>query len=1154
MSSPTLLKASANNTAKPGHKDYWSQLSGSAKALAVASHAQSLQRLLVVVTPDTQSAFRLETEVKTFIGDANACPVLHFPDWETLPYDNFSPHEDIISERLHTLSMLPQAKTGVLIVPVTTLMHRLPPVKFVTGNSLNLQVGDTFDVIGMREQLANNGYRSVDTVYEHGEFSVRGALVDIYPMGSEVPYRVDLFDDEIETLRTFDPETQRTLDHVDTIALLPAKEFPLDKPGITLFKNQWHAHFDVNHKQCPIYQDISAGIAPPGIEYYLPLFFEQTATLFDYLPKNSILLIDGVLEQPIQRFWQETQQRYSNRGVDPLRPILPPHALFLPIEGLFQAFKEHSQIQIDPTSNTGHHFNTSPLPNIAANHRAEVPLVQLEQFLLETDLRILFCVESAGRRETLLEMLDQIGVKPVNTPHWKDFANGSEKHSILVAPLDKGFIATCDGFAIITESELLGERIQQQRRRRKASENQAEQAIRNLSELAVGAPVVHIEHGVGRYLGLESITIDNQTNEFLALEYANQAKLYVPVSNLQLISRYSGADDGLAPLHKLGSDQWDKAKRKAAEKIRDVAAELLDIYARREAKPGFAYADPARNYQIFASDFPFEETPDQQMAIEAVFNDMTSKKAMDRLVCGDVGFGKTEVAMRAAFVAVHSGKQVAVLVPTTLLAQQHYDNFKDRFAQWPVTIDILSRFRSTKEVDSSLDKLAKGKVDIIVGTHKLLQKDIRYKNLGLVIIDEEHRFGVRQKEQLKALRADVDILTLTATPIPRTLNMAMSGVRDLSIIATPPAKRLSVKTFVRESEAGLIKEAVLREILRGGQIYYLHNEVKSIEKTAKELQELIPEARIVVAHGQLRERQLEQVMSDFYHQRYNILVCSTIIETGIDIPNANTIIIDRADKFGLAQLHQLRGRVGRSHHQAYAYLLTPNKRAMTADAVKRLEAIAQTTELGAGFTLATQDMEIRGAGELLGEDQSGQMQTVGFSLYMEMLDRAVKAIKSGQSPELLEPLEDPNNIDINLRLPALIPEDYIPDVQLRLTLYKRISAQDNDESLRELQVEMIDRFGLLPEPTKNLFRQTLVKLKCIAMGIQKLEASNSSGKIEFTNKPAIDPMNIVTLVQQQPQIYRLEGANHLKFVTDMQTVDTRFNAVETLLGKLKGKD
>ncbi len=1141
---------------KQGMKTEWHNLPGTSKALAIANTLKRERRLILIVTPNTQAALRLEAELNCFLADESDCPIFHLPDWETLPYDNFSPHEDIISERLYTLSKLPTTTHGALIVPITTLMHRLPPVEFITANGLNLKIGDRFDINNMRQRLLDSGYRCVDTVYEHGEFSIRGALLDLFPMGSEEPYRIDLFDDEIESLRTFDPETQRTIEKVESIDLLPAKEFPLDKTGINRFKGNWHSHFDTDHKRCPIYQDISAGIVPAGIEYYLPLFFEHCCTLFDYLPKNSITFIEGPLQLSAERFWQECQARYTSRSVDTQRPILPPKTIFLPIEELFHHLKQSLQITLtdQPHEQADTNFNVEPVPNIAVNHRAEAPLNLIENFVLETDLRILFCVESAGRRETLYELLKDIGVKPAEQNNWLKFIASSEAISVLVAPLETGFSAPADGFIVITETELLGERVQQQRRRKKPSDTASDQVIRNLTELAAGAPVVHLDHGVGRYLGLETLTVDDQASEFLTLEYANSAKLYVPVGNLHLISRYSGAEDGNAPLHRLGSDQWDKAKTKAAEKIRDTAAELLDIYARREAKKGFSYADPDKNYQVFSSDFPFEETPDQQIAIDAVFKDMTSSKPMDRLICGDVGFGKTEVAMRAAFIAVHSGKQVAVLVPTTLLAQQHFDNFKDRFAQWPVSVDILSRFRSTKEVDATLEKLANGQVDIIVGTHKLLQKDIKYKDLGLLIIDEEHRFGVRQKEQLKSMRANVDILTLTATPIPRTLNMAMSGVRDLSIIATPPAKRLSVKTFVRESEDALIKEAVLREILRGGQVYYLHNEVKNIEKTASDLQKLIPEARVIVAHGQLRERQLEQVMSDFYHKRYNILVCTTIIETGIDIPNANTIIIDRADKFGLAQLHQLRGRVGRSHHQAYAYLLTPNKRAMTADAVKRLEAIATTTELGAGFTLATQDLEIRGAGELLGDDQSGQMQTIGFSLYMEMLDRAVKAIKSGHSPNLMLPLEPEDSIDINLRLTALIPDDYIPDVQLRLTLYKRISAQETNEQLRELQVEMIDRFGLLPEPTKNLFRQTLIKLKAQEIGIKKLEASATQGKIEFTSKPAINPMNIVRLVQQQPQNYKLEGASNLKFFADMQSHDTRFTCIEKLLTSLQTEE
>jgi len=1134
---------------KPGNKQQWGNLPGSSDALVLANAARLHDSLTLVIANNTESARQLENDLKFYAG--KELTILHLPDWETLPYDNFSPHQDIISERLQTLYQLPQTQQGILVVPVSTLMHRLVPASFLNANSLMVKPGQRFVIADMRRQFENAGYHCVDTVYEHGEFAIRGSLVDIFPMGCQQPFRIDLFDDEVETLRTFDPESQRSIEQVDAIELLPAKEYPLDKAGISHFRDKWHQRFDVDHKACSIYQDISSGISPAGIEYYLPLFFDVCSTLFDYLPKTSQVFLQNNIDQATEQFWRDLSSRFDSHSGDLQRPILNPSEIFLSASEVFGYINTYPRTTLIPESlevSAGHfNFACAKTPDITINSRAENPLAQLENYLIETDQRVLFSAESAGRREAILELLERIDVQPQAVNSWQEFIDSSETIAITVAPLDKGISIPSRNITLITESELLGERIQQ-RRRRKQQQDQGEMVIRNLTELRIGAAVVHIDHGVGRYRGMETIEIDGQTSEFLTLEYANEAKLYVPVASLDLISRYSGADDGLAPLHKLGSEQWQKAKRKAAEQVRDAAAELLDIYARRAARQGFAFEDPREAYQRFSADFPFEETADQQTAIEAVYRDMTSKQPMDRLVCGDVGFGKTEVAMRAAFIAAHSGKQVAILAPTTLLAQQHFENFRDRFADWPVQIDVISRFRSGKEIDSVQNKLADGKIDVIIGTHKLLQSDLNYKNLGLLIIDEEHRFGVQQKEKLKSLRSEVDILTLTATPIPRTLNMAMSGIRDLSIIATPPAKRLSVKTFVRQSDSNMIKEAVLREILRGGQVYYLHNEVKSIEKTARELEELIPEARVTIGHGQMRERQLEQVMSDFYHKRFNVLVCTTIIETGIDIPNANTIIIDRADKFGLAQLHQLRGRVGRSHHQAYAYLLTPHKKAMTADAQKRLDAIAQTTDLGAGFTLATHDMEIRGAGELLGDDQSGQMQAVGFTLYMDMLDRAVKAIKEGRTPNIEDAFD--TGIDVNLRIPALIPDDYLPDVHTRLMIYKRIAGAETDDALRELQVEMIDRFGLLPDSTKNLFKISSLKLVAQRLGIKKLEASASNGRIEFGSVTEVNPLTIVKMVQSQPHKYRLDGGNHFKFNLDMDNSDVRLQRVTDLLQQL----
>ncbi len=1133
---------------RAGDRQIWGQLSGAAESLAISQAVQAHQGISLVITRTSSDADTLIRELRLFLRAAPAIEVLNFPDWETLPYDAFSPHQDIISERLYSLYRLPLLEQAVVVVPITTLMHRLTPPSYLKGNALMIKVGQKIDIERWRLDLERAGYHCVDTVYERGEFALRGSILDIYPMGAEAPYRIDLFDDEVDSLRTFDPETQCSIDPIREIQLLPAKEFPLTPDAIAQFKQTFRDQFDVDHRHCPLYQDVAAGLAPAGIEYYLPLFFEQTATLLDYLPEGSMLLTQGELTGAIEHFWQDVESRYENRRVDPERPLLAPHRVFVPDNELHGAFKRFARIQLEAeavSSRAGRcNLPFTPAPELPVAAQSSQPLATLSAFIEERPTRLLFCAETAGRREVLLELLAQIDLRPQLFSDLDSFVAADQRFGILVAPIDRSLWLQEPDLLLLVENQLYGQKVQQ-RRRRQQQQSQSEQVIRNLTELRIGAPVVHIDHGVGRYQGLTTLEIDGQAAEFLTLVYADEAKLYVPVCDLHLISRYTGSDDALAPLHKLGNDSWSKAKRKAAEKARDVAAELLDIYARRAARKGFAHLPPDAAYLSFAAGFPFEETPDQEQAIHAVTRDMVAAKPMDRLVCGDVGFGKTEVAMRAAFLAVHSGKQVAILVPTTLLAQQHYDSFRDRFADWPVEIEVMSRFRSAKQIQTLCTQLTEGQIDIVIGTHKLLQDDIRFKNLGLVIIDEEHRFGVRQKDQLKNLRAEVDVLTLTATPIPRTLNMALADIRDLSIISTPPARRLSVKTFVRQDDRAMIKEAILRELLRGGQVYYLHNDVKNIEKVASDLQELVPEARIGIGHGQMRERELEQVMQDFYHRRFNLLVCTTIIETGIDVPSANTIIIDRADKFGLAQLHQLRGRVGRSHHQAYAYLLTPPRRGLSADAIKRLDAIAQAQDLGAGFTLATHDLEIRGAGELLGEGQSGQIQTVGFTLYMEMLERAVKSIQKGETPNLDQPLHQ--GAQINLRLPALIPDDYVPDVHNRLILYKRIAGADSAQALKELQVEMIDRFGLLPEATKTLFRQTQLKLDAEALGIDKLEGSDKGGRIEFGPEPRVNPLAIVKLVQNQPQRYRLEGATVLRFIEPMNTVEDRFRIPENLL-------
>lgn len=1126
---------------------YWTDTHGSAQSLAIANAATQSPGPLLLICENNEQVEQFKRELRYFCAPCPGLEVFSLSDWETLPYDNFSPHQDIISDRLSALYHLPQLERGIVVLSINSLMHKLPPHTYIAQNSLDLQVGQTLRVDAMRKQLVDAGYQAVDSVHEHGEFAVRGSIIDLFPMGSPLPYRIDLLDEEIETLRSFDPETQRSAALVDAIRLLPGREYPLDATGITTFRANFRETFDVDLRQCPLYQDVSEGISSPGLEYYLALFFHSLDSLFNFLPSQTTICTVGNLKQAGDQFWHDIKSRYEDRQIDRYRPILKPDQIFVDIDFVLAALKAYPQINFKD-SKSAFSFATRPLPYLGSNAKLANPFTTLQEFMRGQDARVLFCAETAGRRETLLEILKPIGLQPRAFEHWQDFVASEAATGIIVAPIDQGMWLPEDRLILITEAQLFGERVAQRRRRHRTQGN-TEFIVRSLTELHINDAVVHIDHGVGRYRGLQTLTTDGQTNEFLMLEYANASKLYVPVTSLHLISRYSGSDQETAPLNHLGTDQWQKTKRKAAEKIRDVAAELLEIYARREAKQGYKYTTEAIDYEKFSASFPFEETADQEAAIDAVIGDMVKGRAMDRLVCGDVGFGKTEVAMRAAFVAVQNGKQVAMLVPTTLLAQQHYESFRDRFADWPIAIDVISRFRSGAEQGDSLKRVAAGKTDVLIGTHKLLYADIDYSNLGLLIIDEEHRFGVRQKERLKALRANVDILTLTATPIPRTLNMALSNIRDLSLIVTPPARRLSVKTFIREQQDSLVKEAVSRELLRGGQVFYLHNEVKTIERAAEHLQEIVPSARIGIAHGQMPERTLEKVMADFYHKRYNILVCTTIIETGIDIPSANTILIHRADKFGLAQLHQLRGRVGRSHHQAYAYLLLPSHSQLAPDAHKRIDAIQAASDLGAGFTLASHDLEIRGAGELLGEEQSGHMQKIGFSLYTEMLEETVRAIKSGRTPSLDFELD--KSIEVNLRIPALIPEEYLPDVHTRLIMYKRISASTTQDELVELQVEMIDRFGLLPRPLQLLFKLTRLKLLAAPLGIRKIDVNVSSGRIEFGSHTEVDPLSVITLVQEQPRRFKLGGAHQLQFSHECQDADAKLELVSDILGKLR---
>ncbi len=1128
----------------------WGQAYGSAAALAVAEAARRHGDLVLAVAATVQDAAALEADIGFFAGDD--LPVFHFPDWETLPYDLFSPHQDIISQRLRTLDWLPRARAGVLVVPVSTLLQRVVPPDYLAGHVLDLERGDRPGIEGLRERLARGGYRHVSQVREHGEYAVRGALVDLFPMGREQPLRVDFFDDEIDTIRTFDPETQISAEHIDSVHMLPAREFPLTEAGIEQFRRSFRETFDSGSRNSPVYRDVSNGVAPAGIEYYLPLFFDRLATLFDYLPQNTRpFLMDGCADAARQ-FREQIEHRYEERRHDLERPLLPPDHLWLDPDSLHGRFEGMPRINIHAWEQTGEASWNLPVslpPRLPMQARAENPLAELDRFLGEHRGRVLFTAESAGRRESLFETLWHHGLRCSQVEGWQDFLADDAPYAIGVAPLSAGLVIDGDGPSVITEQQLLGERARQQRRRQRQTRD-ADTVVSNLAELDIGSPVVHIDHGVGRYQGLTTLSVGPVAQEFLTLEYAGNDKLYVPVSALHLISRYTGADPENAPHHRLGGEQWQKVRRRAAQKAYDAAAELLDVQARRAARKGHAFSVDTDDYARFAAAFPFEETPDQQQAIDTVLADLRAERPMDRVVCGDVGFGKTEVAMRAAFAAIDDNQQVAILVPTTLLAQQHEQNFRDRFADWPVRIEALSRLRSANEQKQILADAKAGKVDILIGTHRLLQKDVDFSRLGLVIVDEEHRFGVRDKERLKRLRAEVDLLTLTATPIPRTLNMSLAGLRDLSIIATPPAHRHAIKTLVNEWDDTLVREACERELGRGGQVYFIHNEVRSIDRIGRLVADLVPGATVRVAHGQMREQELEEVMLDFYHQRFNILVCTTIIESGIDVPTANTIVINRADRMGMAQLHQLRGRVGRSHHRAYAYLLAPPKSEMTGDAEKRLQAVEALEDLGVGFTLASHDLEIRGAGELLGEGQSGQIQEVGFSLYSELLDRAVEALRSGETPDLDA---SPHTVaDVDLHLAALLPADYVPDVHERLILYKRIAGANNDDELEELRVEIVDRFGKLPEPARNLFRVTAIRLRCDALGIARLDAGPEGGRFTFRENPALDTGALVGVVQSRPDVYRFDGANGLRFATDLSDEETRVDFVTDLLARLRG--
>jgi transcription-repair coupling factor (superfamily II helicase) len=1135
----------------------WHQLYGAARSLALAEAIEADTRPYLVIARDARELDQLRAELGFFLGDSSRIHVL--PDWEVLPYDVFSPHPDIISERLSALAELPTLKRAVILAAADTLGQRLAPRGYVDGRTFNFGVGDRLQIEPLRARLVESGYASVSQVSAPGEFALRGSLFDVFPMGTTTPLRVDLFDDEVEAIREFDADTQRSGAALQKVRLLPGRELPLDADSVKAFRLRYRKRFEGDPTRSVIYRGVSDGLAPPGIEFYLPLFFDTTDSLLDYLPSDTVVCAGADLAAAVESAARNVAERYEERRHDLERPVLAPWELFLSPDELATRLAAFTRIEVEtfkvdtelaPGADAGHNFPTGAPQEWRLDLRAERPLAPLEDFLDQFPGRVLLAADSAGRREVLLEMLRAHGLKPQVVAGWHEFVDSNSSFALSIAPEMAGLNVVTPPIAVLGEAQLFGQRARQERRRRRAASD-PQAILRDLTALGPGSPVVHEEYGVGRYIGLQVMQVAGQDGEFVVLEYAGGDKLYVPVQQLHLVSRYSGAAPESAPLHRLGTDQWAKARKRAADKIRDVAAELLDLYAQRQAKRGPALAGRELDYQAFANSFPFEETADQAEAIRQVLQDLASEKPMDRVVCGDVGFGKTEVAMRAAFIAAQSGKQVAVLVPTTLLAEQHTNNFRDRFADWAVRIESLSRFRSSKESNAVIEGIEKGTVDIVIATHRLLHANVRFKDLGLIIVDEEHRFGVRDKEKLKALRAEVHVLTLTATPIPRTLNMALGGLRDLSLITTPPAERLAIKTFVTEWHAPTLREAALREFRRGGQVYFVHNVVETIEKTAQELARLIPEAQVRVGHGQMRERDLEQLMVDFYHRRFNLLVCTTIIESGIDVPTANTIMIDRADRLGLAQLHQLRGRVGRSHHRAYAYLLTPNRKALTQDAAKRLEAIESLEDLGAGFVLATHDLEIRGAGELLGESQSGELTEIGLTMYLDMLEQAVKALKEGKEPVLDRPLAA--TAEVELRLPALLPESYVADVPVRLAMYKRLAAAPDNATIDGLTEEIVDRFGPLPPPAMHLLRVARLKLAARAIGIRRLDLGPQGGYALFEETNKVDPRAVIRLVQHPDRDYRLEGALKLRISVETETDVERFEFAEKFLSELRGE-
>jgi transcription-repair coupling factor (superfamily II helicase) len=1132
----------------------WGELYGSSLCCHLAGFAAAAAGPILVVTVSGREADQVLAEL-AFFGGAERMPWA-FPDRETLPYDPFSPHPDIVSQRLRTLSALPRLRQGLIVTTRSALLDRLPPRRFFDAHAFALSSGDRLDLPDLRLRLTNSGYVQVAQVLSPGEFAVRGSVVDLFAAGAPEPFRLDLFDDRIESIRTFDPADQRSAAKLESVPLLPAREFPTSSEAIARFRGRWREHFEGDPQQCAVYRAVSAGSVPAGIEAWLPLFFDETTALTEHLPPGSTIIDLADLERSLPLAWTDVSERHEQRRHDRERPLLPPEAAFVPAEETLAALGSRPRaivapVKVEPLAATLPfvNFGTEPPPALRADARALKPLEQLSTFLAGFDGRVLLAADSAGRREVMLEMLRRQDLAPAIVSDWTAFATGAFPLALAVAPDVRGLVMPADRLALVAEDQLFGERARQERRRRRA-ERDPDAILRELASLSPGGAVVHEEYGVGRYRGLRVMQVAGNPAEFLVIEYAGGDLLYVPVHTLDRVTRYTGGAPETAPWHRLGTEQWAKARRRAADRVRDVAAELLDLYSRRAARAGRAVQFDESAYRAFEGAFPFEETIDQHDAIEAVLADMRSGRPMDRVVCGDVGFGKTEVALRACFAAVSGGRQVAVLVPTTLLAQQHAQTFADRFADWPVRVENLSRFRSASEQQAVIQGLAAGTVDIVIGTHRLLQRDVAFRDLGLVVVDEEHRFGVGHKERLKQLRADVDMLTLTATPIPRTLNMALGGLRDLSLMTTPPAERVAIETFVTEWSDSLVREACLREIRRGGQVYFVHNSIDDIESCAGRLRRLVPEATIGVGHGQMRERDLERLMLDFYHRRFQILVCTTIIESGIDVPTANTILIDRADRFGLAQLHQLRGRVGRSHHRAWAYLIAPPIAALPAEAAKRLEAIEALEDLGAGFTLATHDLEIRGAGELLGEEQSGQIQEIGIGLYLELLERAVQALRDGREPDLEQPLR--TGAEVDLQLPALLPEDYIPDVHLRLQLYKRMAAASEGAALDDLQTEIVDRFGPLPPPSVTLLQIHRLRLRAAGIGIRRLEIGAQAGIVEFGTGHRVDPARVIRLMQQGAGRCRLDGQQRLRLKLETPDATSRFLAAAALLDSLGG--